>query len=359
MTLCSTIANVLSHMPPLVELQVPCCSTPSPHNRQSHESALSPLYSPLQQAFSAPPGELWEEQSPSLASHNMRCFEPTLQLPLLQPFRWPAGNTYFPQLTRPNRFLPCSFSIKIGFNKWDDILKVQPEEHKIKKKSTKTAEYCWKLKPRFILTKHLINPVKYQSLETKLTPLDLLIGLPVNGFKAPCGPSPSFCASYFNRIFSYISLSLFLSLSKCLLVTKDREDIARVEALARKAIPATIFYEMQNMRVGRFFWDRLEGAGTSHWARGHLNHRHFWRTSRGVELQKEQLLKSGISDNSHLTSWSMAFNGFATNFCLSWRLAMSWFSGLASTDFVNSSTSTWARNILMHGNHENMILNVN
>ena len=289
----------------------------------------------------------------------MRCFEPTLQLPLLQPFRWPAGNTYFPQLTRPNRFLPCSFSIKIGFNKWDDILKVQPEEHKIKKKSTKTAEYCWKLKPRFILTKHLINPVKYQSLETKLTPLDLLIGLPVNGFKAPCGPSPSFCASYFNRIFSYISLSLFLSLSKCLLVTKDREDIARVEALARKAIPATIFYEMQNMRVGRFFWDRLEGAGTSHWARGHLNHRHFWRTSRGVELQKEQLLKSGISDNSHLTSWSMAFNGFATNFCLSWRLAMSWFSGLASTDFVNSSTSTWARNILMHGNHENMILNVN
>ena len=110
------------------------------------------------------------------------------------------------------------------------------------------------MKPRFILTKHLINPVKNQSFKTKLTPLDLLIGLPVNGFKAPCGPSPSFCASYFNRIFSYISLSLFLSLSKCLLVTKDREDIARVEALARKAIPATIFYEMQNMRVGRFFW---------------------------------------------------------------------------------------------------------
>ena len=36
----------------------------------------------------------------------------------------------------------------------------------------------------------------------------------------------------------------------------------------------------------------------------------------------------------------MTARGFAMNFCLSCLRAMSWFSGLERTDFVNSSTST-------------------
>ena len=69
-----------------------------------------------------------------------------------------------------------------------------------------------------------------------LTPLDLVVGLPVNGLIAPCAPSPSFWASYFNRIFSYISLSLSLSFRKYLLVAKHREGILKGLALASRAI---------------------------------------------------------------------------------------------------------------------------
>ena len=86
---------------------------------------------------------------------------------------------------------------------------------------------------------------------------DLVVGLPVNGLRAPCGPSPSFWASYFNCIFSYFSLSLSLSLRKCLLVAKHREVILKVLALASRAILATDHYEMQNMTTGTL--DKLLG----------------------------------------------------------------------------------------------------
>ena len=42
-------------------------------------------------------------------------------------------------------------------------------------------------------------------------------------------------------------------------------------------------YEMQNMRTG-VLGEMLDGPRTSHWTWGHLNHRHFWRTSRSVAL---------------------------------------------------------------------------
>ena len=112
------------------------------------------------------------------------------------------------------------------------IWKLRPEDCKIKKKGAKAAKYYRQLKPGFILeNKKLTMP-----LIPMLTPLDLVVGLPVNGLIAPCAPSPSFWASYFNRIFSYISLSLSLSFRKYLLVAKYREGILKGLALASRAI---------------------------------------------------------------------------------------------------------------------------
>ena len=88
-----------------------------------------------------------------------------------------------------------------------------------------------------------------------LTPLDLVVGLPVNGLIAPCAPSPSFWASYFNRIFSYISRSLLLSFRKSLLVDKHREGVLKGLALASRAILATVHYEMQNITTGTLLGD--------------------------------------------------------------------------------------------------------